>query len=133
MSPRFAPLLVLFAFVIAIGCSSGPPQLAQATVKGTVKLDGKPMESGDVMFALPGEPPDTIKVNNGAFEGKAKIGKARIEIRSYKEGKETKMGDTIIPASPENFIPAKWNTESTRIEEVKKDGPNEFNFEVTSK
>jgi hypothetical protein len=133
MPPRFGPVLVSLGCLVVIGCTSGPPQVAQATVKGTVKLDGKPMEAGKVSFSLPGEVPDTLDVNNGAFEGKAKIGKARVEVRAYKEGKETKMGDTIIPASQENYIPAKWNSESKLEADVTKGGPNEFTFDVTSK
>src|SRR5262245_57594195 len=103
MSPRSGAVLVfgMLVCLVAVGCSGGPAKLPQAEVKGSVKLDGKPMDSGEVMFAITGEVPDTLQVTNGAFEGKAKIGKARVEVRSYKQGKETKMGDMIIPASQE--------------------------------
>jgi hypothetical protein len=131
-----APAVVAFASVICLfgaGCGGGgPAQPASAAVKGVVNLDNKPMDSGEVMFTLPGEVPDTIPVKSGTFEGKAKIGKAKVEIRSYRPGKKNEMYPDQEP-SPENFIPARYNSESKDIKEITKDGPNEFKFDVTSK
>jgi hypothetical protein len=122
----------LLAFLLSTGCSSGPKAPPLAPVKGTVNLDNKPMDAGDITFSIPGEVPSTLQVNAGAFAGNASIGKAKVEIRSYRPGKKNEMYPDQEP-SPENFIPAKWNSESQLTADVTKDGPNEFKFDVTSK
>ena len=132
MVVRLGSILVigLLVCVLGVGCGGSPKAPPHVTVKGNVKLDGKPMESGDVTFAVAGEVPDTIPVKSGAYEGKAKIGTARVEIRTYRPGKKNEMYPNEEP-SPENYLPARYNSDSKLTAEVKQDGPNEFNFEVT--
>ena len=121
-----------FLCIFSTGCGGGPKAPPVASVKGTVNLDTKPMESGEIMFSLPGEVPTTLKVNGGSFSGSASIGKAKVEIRSYRPGKKNEMYPDQEP-SPENFIPIKYNTDSKLTADVTKDGANEFKFDVTSK
>lgn len=134
MATRFGFVVCGVGLLLSLtGCggggSSGPPLV---DVKGKVDLDGKPMASGEVMFVQAGLVPDTLKVTGGTFSGKAKVGKARIEIRSYKPGKVNPMYKDQ-PPSDENFIPPAYNTNSTITAEVAASGPNEFTFAAKSK
>src|SRR5688500_8553045 len=112
--PRWLCFGLLMITVAALcGCSSNQAP-TPVPVQGTVYLDGKYMPEGDITFVgEAGRAPETLPIKDGKFEGPVAPGKVRVEIRANKMGKETKMGDTIIPASPENYLPAKYNSEST--------------------
>ena len=129
-------LCISFLCVTAllVGCSgSSKPKVQLRTVKGTVKLDGKPMASGDVLFLVQNQGPKTLSVKDGNFSGEVIEGQSRVEIRSYKDAAPVMMMDQVAnPGAKENFIPAKFNSESTLTADVTASGPNEFNFEVTS-
>ncbi len=108
------------------GCSS---EGRSVPVSGTVELNGKPLADGTItLVGDGGAVPETLDVKDGKFDGQAKPGKKRVEIRANRPGKATKMGDTVIPASPENFLPDKYNTASTLTAEVTATGlaPNKF-------
>lgn len=136
MSVRIGTVVVCFGLLVGlvgVGCGGGAakgPELTQ--VKGKVELDGKAMDDGEVMFLLPGQVPDTFQVKGGSFTGKAKVGKAKVEIRAYRPGKPNPMYKDKEP-SPENYLPAKYNTESTLAADVSAGGANDFKFEVKSR
>src|SRR5262245_53862157 len=111
MSRWFCCCWILCLTYCLTGCAeSKAPMVA---VSGTVELDGKPMPEGAVtLIAETGDVPQTLDVKEGKFEGKSSVGKKRVEIRAYRMGKETKMGDTVIPAAPENYLPPQYNADS---------------------
>ncbi len=76
--------------------------------------------------------PDKLDVIDGKFEGKASPGKKRVEIRAYKLGQETKMGEKVIPAQKENYLPASLNTQSKLTAEITASGVNPNKFDVAS-
>lgn len=131
---QFLSLLALIS-LSAIGCGpSAPPVPKQGDVKGTVTLDSKPMESGEVSFVIVGQQPSLLPVTNGAFSGKAAIGANRVEVYSYRTGgAAVEMGGQKFGGDKENFIPAKFNVESTLKADVAQSGANDFKFDVTSK
>ena len=124
--------------VIVFGC--GPTERAEDptyAVSGTVTLDGEPLAEGEIYFLTPAEGQvDILSIENGKFEGEAKAGSRRVEIRAYK------MEEAEVPAdmpglelepSKVNYLPAAYNTESTLTADVSDSKPNEFTFELTSK
>jgi hypothetical protein len=125
-------LALVTLLLAAVGCGSSMPALKNAPVKGTVQLDGKPMTEGEVSFGIAGEVPIIIPVVNGAYVGEAVQGANRVEVRAYRQGTPVMMGDQQFGGDKENYIPAKYNLQSTLKADVTAAGPNEFNFEVTS-
>ncbi len=118
-------LCVLVCFA---GCSgsSGPPPVA---VSGTVELDGKPLNDGSIsLFPESGGAPAVLPVKDGKFEGQATPGKKKVELRAFRMGQPTKMGNEVIEATKENYLAAKWNTNSKLTAEVTASGisPNKF-------
>jgi hypothetical protein len=124
-------VLVLLAFALYLGCAKReePP----VDVSGTVTLDDKPLPEGEVYFISLGKAPQILPIKDGAFAGKAMAGERRVEIRAYRQG--TLPPTATVGAEPprENYIPAKYNIESELKEEVKKPGPNTFEFKLKSK
>jgi hypothetical protein len=120
----------LLTLVCHVGC--GPSQPVPVPVSGTVELDGRPMKAGKIVLAGGGETPAELDVTDGKFEGKATPGAKKVEIRAFKLGTETKMGDTVIPAPQINIIPARYNDQSTLKAEVSDAGINPSKFEVKS-
>jgi hypothetical protein len=128
-SYRRAGVLLFAAVLLAAGCSRGPRTYP---VSGTVTLDGKPLDDGNIYF-LPLDPnvsADAGKIEGGAFRFEAREGKVRVEIRASREvpGKRSPMGNI----RKEEYIPARYNRESTLQAEVRPSGENVYTFELTS-
>ena len=51
---------LLVALVLLPGCNPGPTVLPSGDVGGTVNLDGKPMEDGEIAFFAPTSVADSI-------------------------------------------------------------------------
>jgi hypothetical protein len=104
-----------------------------APVKGSITLDGQPMESGEVAFYTPGLPPAVIPVTNGAFAGQACVGENRVRINLFsKEPNFVDMAGEQVEAPPKNLIAPQYNMETVLTAQVGAEGANEFKFEVTS-
>ncbi|MFO0876120.1 MAG: hypothetical protein U0840_02005 [Gemmataceae bacterium] len=131
--PRYSFLLLCLLLCLILGCGA-KSGVQSSTVKGQVKLDGKPMADGEILFSVPGQVPSTLAVKDGAYSGSANQGKARVEIRAYKTAAPVMMGGQVVnQGSKENYLPDRYNSNTTLSAEVTASGPNEFNFEVTSK
>jgi hypothetical protein len=102
-----------------------------ATVKGTVKLDGAPMQSGEIDFDAPAQPPKTLKIENGTFSGEVFSGKNIVRIHSYKEGPPL-MTDNEKKPTKQETLPAKYNASSTLSADVPAGGATDLKFEVTA-
>jgi hypothetical protein len=126
--------LALFCSLTSLtGCSGSKDK--PVSVSGTVDLDGKPLPEGTVtLVGEGGTAPTKFDVKEGKFEGMASPGKKRVEIRAFKIGKPTKMATEVIEATPENYIPAAYNTESKMTAEGGAGGGlNPSKFDVKSK
>lgn len=134
----FRALPVLGVVVLGLmlsGCGSSDPKGPKtATVKGTVTLDGQPMESGDVIFTAAGNAgAATLEVKGGAFTGPVPVGDNTVAVFSYKQGEAVDMGGQKFGGEKVNFIPPQYNHQTKLSAKVAESGANEFKFEVTSK
>jgi len=129
--------VVCGALAVATGCSQ------QVQVRGTVKLDGQPLDNGSITF-IPVDPTKGntagATISNGSYQIQGDNlpppGAYRVEIRSQK--KTGKMIPAGSPAPPGTMveetvsaIPDKYNKASTLQSEFKT-GSNTFDFDLTS-
>ena len=126
---RFFFFLCLLPLLF-VGCSNKPKMVS---VSGKVTLDGKPLPEGEIIFASPGLVPETLPIKDGKYEGKVQVGNKRVEIAAYRDGPRQFMGTQDMGPSRENYIPARYNVNSTLKAEVSDSGPKEFDFAVTSR
>jgi hypothetical protein len=115
----------------AAGCDPGP---RYHVVTGTVTLDGRPLEAGDILFADPGGAagPDPGKVKDGAFEFRAKEGRRRVEISASRIIPGSKTRGAGGEPVPEEVVPDRYNVASELTAEVAPGGPNRFEFKLTT-
>jgi len=124
--------LLLCVCLFAGGCAKKTTKMVP--VSGTVTLDGQPLDDGDVtLVGDPGTVPDSLPVKAGSFSGQAKPGKKRVEIRAFKTVKPPPTATGDVTETKENYIPAKYNTDSTTTAEVTDSGLSPNKFEVQSK
>jgi hypothetical protein len=127
--------------IAALGCSKGR---AVGEVRGTVTLDGKPLEEGTVQLsALDGQAPTAgAQIVNGKFETRAAITKYRVKIECNiavgPDGKKIETGKKMDKYSPrpeftiKQLVPDKYNANS-ELELDVKSGLNESRFDLTTK
>lgn len=135
MAKRLAIAVLYAGMFTLIGCGapSGPPPVAQAPVAGTVKLDGKPMPDGQIVFTSPGMSSAPIPIKDGKFEGKSGTGDKKPEIRAFRPGTPVDMKDGKPPqAMEENYIPARFNTDSKVMIKIEPAGRKDLTFDVES-
>ena len=116
------------AIVALVSSGCGPAGPEKYEVSGTVTYAGKPVSSGDVIF-IPEDTslaPEAGKIVDGRFTALAKAGKCRVEITALDIGPDTPvmMGSPIAS----NYIPEKYNRESTLAIEVKPNDDNVYEF-----
>jgi hypothetical protein len=114
-------------FLLAAGCGTSGPEVAP--VKGRVTLDGRPLESVDVVFQpTDGKSPSTSRTDeDGNYEMLYKRGLMGARVGDH----TVRIGFTSgIIKNPPN-LPAQYNTASELRAEVKP-GANEFNFDLKS-
>jgi hypothetical protein len=122
----------LGALVFLAGCSGSDRPLP---VSGEVLLDGKALGTGTIaLLGEGGATPESFEIKDGKFEGRARPGKKRVEIRAYAEGTPTTMSDMVVEGSGKvNFIPERYNKNSTLTAEVTASGLNPSKFELQLK
>ena len=135
---RRKTLLCSFLLVLLAACGSSSNRRA---LQGTVTLDNKPLAQGTVRFiptsGTPG-PSAGGEIKNGEFsiaEDKGVLsGSFRVEITSSKTGKKVRdRSSGEITYLREQFLPARYNSNSELTAEVKNGGPNRFEFALRSK
>ena len=112
---QFIPLqLLLLVSILGCGRTSDMPR---AIVEGTVTYDGQPIEKGRIRFEpLPGTRGNLSVgvIDHGEYRiddfGGVPVGKHRIELYSY-DPNDPAGGPGGPP--PKQFLPAKYNYEST--------------------
>ncbi len=133
------------ACLILAGCS-GPEDLERVAVEGNVTLDGAPLAKGTIRF-VPQRPAYGPRVGGPIVDGRYKIERAGgpvvgtmcVEIWPDESdmlryalthpAKRSKRSDAEFLADQ---IPARYNDQSTLVVETTVEGPNEFDFELTS-
>jgi hypothetical protein len=118
--------------LLVAGCAETGPALPQlAKVAGTVILDGKPMEGGEVRFNALGQPPRVLPVQGGAFAGEAFVGSNQIDVVWDKEGPPHPMDPTTRIMV--NVVASQFQGPSSPFKvEVVEAGVSDLKFEVTS-
>ena len=136
--------IVCVGFVVVClamcGCG-GKAGVKKYSVAGAVTIDGQPLAEGEVYFrTVESATIDAVPIKAGRFQGEAQAGSRRVEIVALRDvppdpAAVAMYGDKAkeLGAGRENYIPAKYNTESKLTAEVKPGGPNDFTFEITSK
>lgn len=120
-------LVVLFG-VLSPGCDRGP---AFEEIRGTVTLNGQPVERGVVRFV----PADTNRsseagtITNGNYTARVPPGTLRVEFM----GSRVDPGAPIVEGAPaaRSVFPPRYNQESKITIEVGKGGKNQFDFDLT--
>ncbi|MGQ9506075.1 MAG: carboxypeptidase-like regulatory domain-containing protein [Thermogutta sp.] len=142
--------LSAITLLIVSGCGSRGPRLA--VVKGRVTLDGQPLANAIVTFTpVAGGPASTGTTNsNGEYElacqlGRgAVVGQHKVSVRSQppvptgagavsSDDPSYQYGGQDSSTAPvfQEKIPAKYNTQTTLVKEVKP-GTNEINLDLTT-
>jgi hypothetical protein len=130
-------LFLLITLLVGVGCGDSRNNIAY-DVGGTVNLDKKPLKDGDITFSdSSGHPPTSITITDGKYQGKARAGNYRVEIRAYRFSEKAVgpgPGVSKDERPKENYLPERFNrkTELPKAE-VTLAGPNKFDFEVESK
>jgi hypothetical protein len=120
--------LLLLALVTALSC--GGRRTTTQPVSGKVTFDGEALPSGILVLvpADPGMSPDSGEIRDGVFAFEAKPGLKTVQIRASREAGKSPMGPVM-----REYLPARYNSNSTLKAEVKADGPSELDFTLTSK
>lgn len=125
---------MLCAVLVTAGCNSGPKPVPSTTVAGTVEVDGKPLDEGDIQFAVEGQGPMLLQIKGGKFEGNVNVGENSVQIRAYKVGEPIMMdGKPFGDPIKVNYIDEKFNDKSELKAKVEATGAKDLKFEVTSK
>jgi len=128
--PSFLALTAILA-----GCAPATP--VPVPVHGKVTLDGTLLAEGQIAFITPGQVPEFIDIRGGTYEGSVKWGPRRVEIAAYRPyqipPEIPKSMHGMMEGGKENYLPDRYHSNSTLTAEVSPNGPNEFNFELTSK
>src|SRR6266852_8687545 len=155
-------LLGFFLFLIlatVVGCQQGSKQ-THANVTGKVTFNGKPIEKGQITFALEGRPPSTMDIVDGKFAGEAMVGSNKVsvsarkkvatpprvkgsaaaakdaeaQIKGYMKFKAAKgeFGGPPLDYDPTmvEYIPPEWGPHSTQMRVIEAGKTNEFDFDI---
>ena len=113
------------------GLSAAADICAYHPVRGSVTLDKNPLAEGVIAFISP-ESGDlqAVPIKDGKYEGRVRAGKRRVEIRAYRPRKGPKKP---LEPPPTNYLPKRYNSETTLTADVSAQGPNTFDFDLLSK
>jgi hypothetical protein len=120
-------LMAAGLFLLA-GCSSGTDT---HPVSGVVLWEGAPLPHGHVLFEpAEGGAAEPAEVREGRFTLRATPGLKRVQVRATREEGAV---DPVMGARPrKQFIPARYNDQTTLEAEVKPGEGNSFEFKLTS-
>ncbi|MFI5460695.1 MAG: hypothetical protein ACHRXM_35220 [Isosphaerales bacterium] len=130
----------------APGCSGKVDELPREAVPGTVRLDGRPLASGTIVFLPSGEQKSkhTVSSSDVIENGRFLIPRAkglvptkyRIAIYGGKKHEglpNPDIGPEQAPPPAKDFIPEKYNVETELEVEIKPGGIRELKIELVSK
>jgi hypothetical protein len=148
-------ILLLTIVAVIGGCGGQSDKQTFANIKGKVTYNGKPIEKGQITFAVEGYPPKSMKIVDGAFNGQAMVGtnkisvsakkkvanppklskEAQIQLKGYMEKKANPKegGGTLseYDASAVEYIPKEWGPLSKETRVVESGSANDFEFNIT--
>ena len=127
-SINILPTILASVVLFLSGCGDAGPVMFP--VQGNVTWNKMPLENGNITF----EPTDTAKapsggkIVNGRYQLRASAGKCKIRILATRPGKTVDAQMGVAPQ--EQYIPAKYNSETTLEFEVQAAGPNVKDFDL---
>lgn len=123
--------------LMLLGCGHG----GRMPLEGTITVDGRPLEKGYIQFTpLAGTlgPTAGAEIINGEFtvspQGGPFAGKFQVQITAAgRTGRRVRhpLSGTMIDENAQ-ILPARYNTKSQLQAEVTADGPNRFEFAISS-
>jgi hypothetical protein len=125
------------------GCTGGDGEAETYTVSGEVTLDEKPIPKGEIVFrsAAGTERSYAGPIADGRYSFRSSPGAKRVEI-SAMEVVEGAVGEPGTPGDPvgadnpadvyRESVPPRYNANSTLTASVTPEGPNEFDFHLTT-
>ena len=133
---------LLLGLLSAGGC--GGPDDPTLPISGTITLNGKPVEHGDIEFG--GHENNGLRRGAMIVNGKYKTapmqgllpGKYTVRIFSVAAGPDDPVPD-VMPGEQSygkgvyDKIPPEYNMRSKQVVTVTAEGPNEFNFDIVTK
>jgi hypothetical protein len=130
--------LALLALLSGTACGEPSDKLPREPVRGTVTFDGKPLESGTVVFlpaSVQGQTQSGGMIQHGVYDIPRREGPVP---GVYTVVITAAAGNAAAPAGapgkelpiPKQPIPARYNTKSDLKVEVKQGGDNQFNFDL---
>jgi hypothetical protein len=116
--------------VMLAGCQRQRTFAPTYAVRGSVTLDKEPLAEGVIAFISP-ESGDlqAVPIKGGTYEGQARAGARRVEIRAYRPRQGPKKP---LEPPPKNYLPKRYNSETTLSADVTAEGPNVFDFDLRS-
>jgi hypothetical protein len=133
---------MVLSLAVMMGCG-GEKQPRLVALEGTVTLDGKPLTEGNIRFLpAPGTSGTVMagaKIADGRFtipaEKGATPGKYRVEIgASRPSGRKVPHPVSEQPMDElVQFLPERYNLQSTLTAEVTAESPNRFEFALSLK
>ncbi len=117
--------------VILAGCQRQRTFAPTYAVRGSVTLDKKPLAEGKIAFISPesGDLQD-LSIKDGKYQGQVRAGTRRVEIRAYRPRQGPKKP---LEPPPHNYLPERYNAETTLSANVSAEGPNTFDFDLGSR
>ncbi|HZZ78103.1 MAG TPA: hypothetical protein VFE62_06275 [Gemmataceae bacterium] len=123
-------LTLLFLASCSVPQNAAAPPTAK--VAGKVMLDGKPMASGEIQFVIPGQPPKTCSIKDGAFSGDAFTGRNKVEVVHFIDGPPSTT-DPNVKTTINTVAPQFSGPDTKLAAEVPPTGVSSLEFAVTSK
>lgn len=112
---RFGALAICVAVIVTgvAGCSGRRTKPGYVTVNGIVRYEGKPLQSGSVLFApaVPGDTGMALIETNGSFSVMLAPGDYTVAVRCYKEDATASERDVYTP--PTSLIPERYTDAKT--------------------
>jgi hypothetical protein len=151
---RSLGFLLFLILATLVGCLQGDKP-KYTNVKGKVTYNGSPIEKGEIAFTPDGQPPSTMKIDNGAFNGQAMVGSNKIAVTAWKRATTAPKLSPQAEAQQKgylkyklgkpdgytgehdpnmvNYIPPEWGFQSKETRVVEAGSTNDFEFNIHGK
>jgi hypothetical protein len=136
MHHKAITLALLWSLACLCGCGPSGPE--RVVVSGTVTYRGQPIEQGSIRFVPSGStqgPASGAVIAQGKYDVSAKggvlVGTHRVEITAVAPRKDPMGRDlAAMEGAGAQYLPAKYNRESTLTATIDSGSPNERNFDL---
>jgi hypothetical protein len=126
-----------------------------------VSYNRKPIEKGEIVFAMEGRPPSVMDIVDGRFNGQAMVGTNRVwvsarkksatapvvkggaaarkdaatQMKGYKDKIRREFGTPSVEFDPTmvDYIPEEWGPHGKQTRVVEAGVANEYEFEIKGK